>query len=359
MNIPVLVSPLTEHLHRIEESISIVNHLQIYFRLSMVKANWLPNDIDEEKEVDAAQIQKRLEKEFNREPVIAVIQNPFDDNWFSHESRYTSVITMADWESVFAPPPLKVYLAYQFAQALINFAADLSEEMIDEWTHKPPRGCLLDFFKEKQKIRLGMVGANLCGDCEVKFSGMGLPDQALESIEQILTYVRGATIRRPRMAPYHVFIGHGRSTVWVELKDYLTDELRLQVEEFNQEAVAGVATTERLQEMLNRACFAFLVMTAEDLHGDKRRHARENVIHEIGLFQGRLGFRKAIILKEASCPEFSNIHGLTYISFKKGRFSDSKAEIRRTLEREGLVEPATSHKLPAAKMSNKSRKPKA
>ena len=35
-------------------------------------------------------------------------------------------------------------------------------------------------------------------------------------------------------------------------------------------------------------------MTGEDEHIDQTKHARENVIHEIGLFQGKLGFRKAM-----------------------------------------------------------------
>lgn len=40
--------------------------------------------------------------------------------------------------------------------------------------------------------------------------------------------------------------------------------------------------------MLSSAGFAFLVMTGEDMHDDNELHARENVIHEIGLFQGKL-----------------------------------------------------------------------
>jgi hypothetical protein len=32
--------------------------------------------------------------------------------------------------------------------------------------------------------------------------------------------------------------------------------------------------------------------------------------HEVGLFQGRLGFEKAIVLLEDGCEEFSNIKGL-------------------------------------------------
>jgi predicted nucleotide-binding protein len=61
------------------------------------------------------------------------------------------------------------------------------------------------------------------------------------------------------------------------------------------------------------------------------------VTHEIGLFQGRLGFRRAIILLEEGCTEFSNIHGLTVIKFPKTNIMTVSEEIRRVLEREGLV----------------------
>ena len=42
--------------------------------------------------------------------------------------------------------------------------------------------------------------------------------------------------------------------------------------------------------MMSTSCFAFLIMTGEDEHADESKHARENVIHEAGLFQGRFGF---------------------------------------------------------------------
>jgi predicted nucleotide-binding protein len=134
-----------------------------------------------------------------------------------------------------------------------------------------------------------------------------------------------------------VFIGHGRSPVWRELKDFLQDRLTLPCEEFNREPTAGIATIARLQQMLDRACFAFLIMTAEDEHTDSSLHARENVIHEIGLFQGRLGFHKAIVLLEQGCAEFSNIAGLGSIPFPAGGISTKFEDIRQVLEREGVI----------------------
>jgi predicted nucleotide-binding protein len=134
-----------------------------------------------------------------------------------------------------------------------------------------------------------------------------------------------------------IFIGHGRSAQWRVLKDFVTERLNLPYEEFNRISPAGISTQERLSEMLTRCGFAFLILTAEDLHGDGAMHARENVIHEAGLFQGRLGWRKAIILLEEGCEEFSNIIGLGQIRFPKGNVAACFEEIRRVLEREGLL----------------------
>lgn len=134
-----------------------------------------------------------------------------------------------------------------------------------------------------------------------------------------------------------IFIGHGRSPVWRDLKDFLVERLHLPYEEFNRESTAGIATTERIEQMLDVSIFAFLVMTAEDEHGDATFHARVNVIHEAGLFQGRLGTRRAIILLEDGCQQFSNIHGLTHIPFPKGNVKAVFEEIRKVLEREKLL----------------------
>jgi predicted nucleotide-binding protein len=136
-----------------------------------------------------------------------------------------------------------------------------------------------------------------------------------------------------------IFIGHGRAPYWKELKEFITDRLGLPWEEFNRESAAGFTTKERLEQMLDNAIFAFLILGAEDEDHDGTLHARLNVIHELGLFQGRLGFEKAIILLEDGCAEFSNIHGLTQIRFPKGNLRFAFEEIRMVLEREGVLSP--------------------
>jgi len=143
--------------------------------------------------------------------------------------------------------------------------------------------------------------------------------------------------RRNQEVGTNVFIGHGLSTIWKELKDFIQDRVGLPWDEFNRIPVAGVTNIARLSEMLDDAAIGFIVMTAEDEQADGRLHARMNVIHEAGLFQGRLGFTRAILLLEEGCEEFSNIHGLGQIRFPKGKINAIFEEIRQVLSREGLV----------------------
>jgi hypothetical protein len=133
-----------------------------------------------------------------------------------------------------------------------------------------------------------------------------------------------------------VFIGHGRSPLWRELKDFVQDRLHLEWEEFNREPTAGIATVERLQHMLDAASFAFLVMTAED--HNRHDHARAGECGSRGGAVPRaLEFPKAIVVLEEGCSEFSNITGLSQIRFPAGNISACFEEIRRVLEREGIV----------------------
>lgn len=98
--------------------------------------------------------------------------------------------------------------------------------------------------------------------------------------------------------------------------------------------------------MLNSAAMAFLVMTAEDENRDGTSHARLNVVHEAGLFQGRLGFDRAIVLLEDGCEAFSNIDGLGQLRFAKGEIGSKFEEVRRILERERLVKADGTAKRP-------------
>jgi len=143
-----------------------------------------------------------------------------------------------------------------------------------------------------------------------------------------------------------VFVGHGRSLQWMALSQFLDKRLHLTVDEYNRIATAGVSTSDRLQEMLDGAAFAFLILTAEDEQMDGQVAARQNVVHEVGLFQGKLGLRRAIVMLEDGCEEFSNIIGLGQLRFTRGNISAAFEDVRAILEREGLLESASSSNPP-------------
>jgi predicted nucleotide-binding protein len=143
--------------------------------------------------------------------------------------------------------------------------------------------------------------------------------------------------RRSQEVGTNIFIGHGRSPIWRELKDFVEGRLRLPWDEFNRVPVAGVTNVARLSEMLDAAAIAFLIMTGEDVQADGALHARLNVVHEAGLFQGRLGFTRAIVLLEEGCEGFSNIDGLGQIRYPRGNIKAAFEEVRRVLERENIL----------------------
>lgn len=131
-----------------------------------------------------------------------------------------------------------------------------------------------------------------------------------------------------------VFIGHGGSSAWRELKDHLQDKHRYQIEAYETGARAGHTIRDILEDMSKKSTFALLVMTGEDDQKDGSVRARQNVIHEAGLFQGRLGFSRAILLLEEGVEQFSNVAGVQYIPFAKGNIKECFGEVLATLRRE-------------------------
>jgi len=138
----------------------------------------------------------------------------------------------------------------------------------------------------------------------------------------------------PEPEPFRVFIGHGGSLQWRDLKDHLQDQHHYEVIAYETGARAGHEIRDVIQEMLQKSSFAVLVMTGEDEQPDGKFRARQNVIHEIGLFQGKLGFHRAIVLVEDSTETFSNIAGVQQIRYSKDRIKETFGDVLAALKRE-------------------------
>ena len=128
-----------------------------------------------------------------------------------------------------------------------------------------------------------------------------------------------------------VFIGHGRSLLWRELKDHLQDMHGYSVEAYEVGARAGHSIRDILDSMLDNSSFAFLVMTAEDEMSDGTYQPRMNVVHELGLFQGRLGWPRGIMLLEKGAEDFSNMAGIHQLRFSQGNIKEIFGDVLATL----------------------------
>jgi len=134
--------------------------------------------------------------------------------------------------------------------------------------------------------------------------------------------------------PPTIFIGHGNNSQWKDLKNHLTELHNYKVEAYETGARAGHTIRDILDDMLTKSSIAFLVLTGEDKLEDGKIYARPNVIHETGLFQGRLGFSRAIVLLEEGVNEFSNLNGIQQIRFSKGNIRETFGDIIATIKRE-------------------------
>jgi hypothetical protein len=130
-----------------------------------------------------------------------------------------------------------------------------------------------------------------------------------------------------------VFIGHGKDGAWKQLKSFI-QKLGYKVETFESGPRAGKHISDVIAGMMTRASFAILVMTGDDITATGTKRARQNVVYELGLCQGTLGHSRAIILLEEDVEDFSNVHGIQYIKFKKGKLSDCFKELAATIRRE-------------------------
>lgn len=141
--------------------------------------------------------------------------------------------------------------------------------------------------------------------------------------------------RVPRVTvPPRVFIGHGHDDQWKDLRDDLRDHHDLDVFSFETGVHAGESIAEALDEMASTAGFALLVHTAEDETADAELRARQNVIHETGLFQGTLGRTRAIVVREQRCEGFSNIDGIQELRFERGHIREVTGDVLAAIERE-------------------------
>lgn len=187
------------------------------------------------------------------------------------------------------------------------------------------------------------LGVQLHGSYAGHSTSVSVSAPTNEKVERLMRYFNQAeasckepeppVVEKPA-TPVVVFIGHGRSADWRDIKDHLRDSHHYTIEAYEVGARAGHSIRDVLDTMLQASSFALLVMTAEDETAGGDPRARQNVVHEAGLFQGRLGFNRAIAVVENGVEVFSNLDGVQQIRYDKGNVRSTFGEILATLRRE-------------------------
>lgn len=129
-----------------------------------------------------------------------------------------------------------------------------------------------------------------------------------------------------------VFISHGQANDWREVQQYIEKDIGLDTRELAQEANQGRTILEKLNATADECDGAVIVMTGDDLDADGQTRARENVIHEIGFFQGKYGLSRICLMHEEGVNIPSNIHGLVYTPFPKGTVTAAFGLLHRELK---------------------------
>lgn len=162
-------------------------------------------------------------------------------------------------------------------------------------------------------------------------------------------------VLKPRVFIGSSLKGKNIAQVAAELIEYNVNEEKKDIKVVVWDKVFKVGETyiERLSKALEEFDFAVLVITGEEfvMSGDaKQLKPRDNVLFELGLFMGRLGRHRAIMLyneeQKAKLPsDLGGIHSATFLPPKNENKADEDEELRKVLKdpcneiREYILDP--------------------
>lgn len=118
-----------------------------------------------------------------------------------------------------------------------------------------------------------------------------------------------------------IFISHGKSKDWMKLQSFLEKEAKRPTIELAQNPNLGLTVIAKLTDAANQCSHAVIVMSGDDRTGNGAKRVRENVMHEIGFFQGRLGINRVVLLRESGVSIPSNLSGIVWLAFRRGNIA--------------------------------------
>lgn len=329
----VIANSKGPHFSQIKRAVATANGLQDYFECQLITRNDILSTSADF--IDSDELSEKITKAFRDKPVIALTEERY--KYISEEKLPKHVlVSCADWVGG-DQPPLRLLLLYSLASALITLESGIPNNTNERMSHDQAVGCIFDWW-DSQILRVDFVAARLCGQCRTELEQhLDDPDKAISAAEKILEFVRRAVIGKQATFPTKVWIVHGHGDDWRVLKEILLELGIKEVDEFNEEPVAGTTVVSRWQEMAGQARFAFALLTRDDQIKDNGWIPRLNVAHEIGLCHAHLGLESTAILREGDVTVFSNLEGINRMEYAPGKLRAKKKEIANLLKSRGVI----------------------
>lgn len=129
-------------------------------------------------------------------------------------------------------------------------------------------------------------------------------------------------------------VGHGKSTLGLRLRDRIAEKFSIPCHGFPQVPLPGLGTMATMLEVLPKTRFAILVLTREDVGNEGELTAQLNVVRLAGLFQGRLGFTRVLLLLEECATLLPGVKDLPLLIFPEGNPLAIWPEVSAILESE-------------------------
>ena len=327
MGSPITVQVVAEDLTRrerecLERAIQTVNGLQSQLLvLESIRPITLPHKRGILKENTAFDALDRRQKQ---DRIFCVTRKVFKHNYFQTTDERCSLMTIADWEDEYAPPSLQTYIVYEFAFAFIVWAADhVGKKAL---IHKKTLGCRMDFCRDKNDLKLGMIAGYICPECRRHLRQLDATPKQIAAIERILSHVQ--LVSKGEGEPPDDW-----NTAFVVMRFSENDDNQTAFEKGIKPGLRDVGLTaqraddqiesrpllEKITQQILRSRFIIAKVDAE----------RMNIYYELGLAMGRK--KDVLLVSEQSLvkklpSDLSNWECLTY---PKGDYAELRRKIAK------------------------------
>ena len=191
------------------------------------------------------------------------------------------------------------------------------------------------YFEDFQQIDVAPdtpMASTADGDPERRHYSRRQAERLVRDIDQIFEVRANSELAAPAQPALRcVFVTHGHSSDWREVQAFIEKDVGLLTIELAQEPNRGLTLIEKLLENSCRCDSAVIVMTGDDVANADEVRVRENVIHELGFFQGKYGRSKVVLLHEDGVNIPTNLAGVAYVPYPKGTIRAAFHVLQREL----------------------------